>query len=79
VVVGEVEWVAGVVEQGRGELVANKVRKEDMGMPAIGAVGAKVDKLEGEGVLVVVLAFVTAPTSCYCFPPYCPYCEDSPA
>jgi hypothetical protein len=22
---------------------------------------------------------VTAPISCYCFPPYCPYCEDSPA
>ena len=22
---------------------------------------------------------VTAPIVCYCFPPYCPYCEDSPA
>ena len=53
-VVGEVEQVAGIVKQGRGELVANKARKEVVGMPVIGAVGAKVDELEGEGVLVAV-------------------------
>ena len=58
-VVGEVEQAAGVVEQGSGELVANKARKGDAGMPAIGAVGAKVDELEGEGVLVAVLTLVS--------------------
>ena len=44
--VGEVEWVAGVVEQGRGELAENKARKGAMGMLTIG------DKLEGEGMMM---------------------------
>jgi hypothetical protein len=51
-VVGEAERAAGVVEQGRGELAENEARRGVAGTLTIGVVGAKVDELEGEGVMV---------------------------
>jgi hypothetical protein len=51
-VVGEAERAAGVVEQGRGELAENEARRGVAGTLTIGVVGTKVDKLEGEGVMV---------------------------
>jgi hypothetical protein len=51
-VVGEAEWAAGIVEQGRRELAENEARKGVAGMLMIGVVCAKVDELEGEGVMV---------------------------
>ena len=43
----------------------------------IGDVG-DVDSEEGRQDLEATQV-VTALPACYCFPPYCPYCEDSPA
>jgi hypothetical protein len=51
-VVGEAEQVAGIVEQGRRELAENEARKGVAGTLMIGVVCAKVDKLEGERVMV---------------------------